>query len=157
MRMWREQTGDTIVEVLITIAITAGVLGGAYALVNRTLSNTRQAQEHAEALQIAREQVELIAVLARGENEQLTNTSRRFHCIDSEGKLHDLSTSVTTLPAPESDYPAACRLAGDVNYRVAFVYSPPQKSFNVFVNWPSITGDGEDQVNLVYKALDYDT
>jgi type II secretory pathway pseudopilin PulG len=151
MRLSRKQAGDTIVEVLIAMAVAAGVLGGAYAVVNRTLQNARQAQEHSEALQIARSQVERIGALARSNPGALFSVVNTFHCIDSAGTLQPL-TGTSTLPADESIYPAGCKNLGSVDYRTAFRYDSAQHLFRVYVNWPSVTGNGDDGINLSYKA-----
>lgn len=56
--VFRAQGGDTIVEVLISIAILGTVLAGAYVTSNRSLLAERTAQEHTEALTLAESQVE---------------------------------------------------------------------------------------------------
>ena len=47
------QAGDTIVEVMIVLAVLGLAIGIAYAAANRSLENARQAQENAEAVQLA--------------------------------------------------------------------------------------------------------
>ncbi len=52
------QRGDTIIEVLLSIAILSVILVGAYVSVNTSTLTLRDSQEHAEALTIAQSQVE---------------------------------------------------------------------------------------------------
>lgn len=52
--------GDTIVEVLIAIAVVSLVLAGSYASTRRSANATRTAQEQGEALKFAESQVEQI-------------------------------------------------------------------------------------------------
>src|SRR5690606_3729104 len=52
--------GDTIVEVMVVLAILGLALSISYATANRSLIQTRQAQENAEATEIARGQVEAL-------------------------------------------------------------------------------------------------
>jgi prepilin-type N-terminal cleavage/methylation domain-containing protein len=52
------QKGDTLVEVLISIAVVATVLGAAYATVNRSFKLGRQSQDRGEALRLLETQVE---------------------------------------------------------------------------------------------------
>jgi len=59
-----KQRGDTIVEVLIAIAIVSLVLAGAYVTTNRSLLATRSAQERSNALKNAEAQIEQIKGLA---------------------------------------------------------------------------------------------
>jgi type II secretory pathway pseudopilin PulG len=56
----RTDRGDTIVEVLISLAVIATLIAGAF-VVSRTSSvNVRTSQEHAEALQLLQGQVEML-------------------------------------------------------------------------------------------------
>lgn len=54
------ERGDTIVEVLISIAVISLILGGAYVATNRSLQATRDAQEHGDALKLVESQIEQI-------------------------------------------------------------------------------------------------
>lgn len=157
MSRFREQAGDTIVEVLIAIAVVSAVLGSAYVVVNRTLDNALQAQEHTEALKVAEAQLEqLKAATAANASSDVFDTSNRVHCFDSAGNLVEFPV-VNTLPQDPSTYPAAC-ISGSVNYRTGIVYEegfnstdPLDDVFKIYVNWPGPTG-GQDQVSLVYKV-----
>ena len=46
--MRSRQRGDTIVEVLIAIAVIGAVLGGAYVVVNNSANNNQAAQERSQ-------------------------------------------------------------------------------------------------------------
>ncbi len=63
-RQKRKSAGDTIVEVLIAIAVISFVLAGAYSISIRSTGGVRDAQEHSEALKVASTQVEWL----RGHN-----------------------------------------------------------------------------------------
>lgn len=63
------QAGDTIVEVLICMAIVSAGLSAAYAISRNSLSRVREAQEHGEALKLAEQQIERLKQLVA------TNTS----------------------------------------------------------------------------------
>lgn len=52
------QRGDTIVEVLIAIAVISLILGGAYVTTNTSLRATRSAQERGNALKLVESQLE---------------------------------------------------------------------------------------------------
>lgn len=62
------QRGDTIVEVLISIAIVSMILGGAYVMTNRSLQATRGAQERSNALKVVEAQLEMLKSVAGGAN-----------------------------------------------------------------------------------------
>lgn len=154
----KDVRGDTIVEVLISIAVASAVLGGAYAVVNRTLQNSQQAQEHSEALNMAEGQLEQLKKIAETDNSVFSTS--RVHCIGiNDGALHQLS--VHSLPQPDaSAYPTACKTdtATGPGYRVAFQFddkataSPYDDEFTVHVDWPSVTGNGDDHVTLLYRV-----
>jgi type II secretory pathway pseudopilin PulG len=73
-----QERGDTIVEVLISIAVVSLVLGGAYVTTNTSLRSTRAAQEQGDALK-----------LVEGQLEQI------------KGYLNDGTRSVTSMPTSD--------------------------------------------------------
>lgn len=58
------QRGDTIVEVLISVAVISLVLASAYAISNRNTSTTQDTQEHSQAQQIVQRQIESLRALS---------------------------------------------------------------------------------------------
>src|SRR5262245_14367511 len=72
------QRGDTIVEVLIAIAVAGVVLAGAYVTSNRSLAATRAAQERSNALKLAEAQMEKIKSLAISNPTALFAVSSAF-------------------------------------------------------------------------------
>lgn len=62
MSKWRPrlQRGDTIIEVMLVVAILGLAFALAYATANAAVIKTRNAQEHAEALQYLNSQLELL-------------------------------------------------------------------------------------------------
>ena len=67
--------GDTIVEVLIAIAVVSLVLGGAFTSTRRSSNTTRTAQEQGEALKLAESQVEQIKIALDNDPPSLVNMS----------------------------------------------------------------------------------
>ena len=59
-RTYLKEKGDTIVEVLIAIAVVSSVLGIAYSIMNRNTLTVRDNQERSEASKIAQGQLELL-------------------------------------------------------------------------------------------------
>lgn len=162
MKWLRSQRGDTIVEVLIAITVVAAVLGASYTVVNRTMVNSRQAQEHAEALQVANKQIEFLSTLTSDPvtANGLYDGAPRYMCINpTTGAVVDQNLSSPS--DAEESYAPACRNLGSVNYRVAVEclngtaqcagVAAGNKHFKVYVTWPSVTGNGNDQVTLVYR------
>lgn len=160
MSLFRKQAGDTIVEVLIAMTVVAAVLGASYTIVNRTLANARQAQEHSEALQIANKQVEyLTTLMASGDVSDLIDGTPTLNCADkNSGAL--VPQNGLGNPSQLNKYDARCVSDGSVQYFTSFKYdtNPADanngsvKFFRVYVTWPSVTGHGNDQVTLAYRA-----
>lgn len=159
MKRLPKQAGDTIIEVLIAMTVAAGVLGASYTVVSRTMANARQAQEHTEALQVANKQIEFIATLAASTSaNDLYNSPVRYKCADKDtGGLVRQPQLQRQYLGYQDKYENGCISDSPVQYLTAFEYvidagNPNVKFFRVYVTWPSVTGDGNDQVSLVYKA-----
>jgi prepilin-type N-terminal cleavage/methylation domain-containing protein len=61
--------GDTIVEVLIAIAIVSSVLAGAFTVSQKSTLAVRDSQERGEVLQILQGQVEQVRALALDQSD----------------------------------------------------------------------------------------
>lgn len=154
MNLLRKQAGDTIVEVLIAMTVAAGVLGSSYTVVNRTMANAQQAQEHSEALEIANKQVEYIAALASSPSAASLMTGHPYKCVDKNSGLPVNQIQINSLAdiPISAKYMAACISDGSIQYLTAINYNAPTKLFTVYVTWANAIGSGNDQVKLVYKA-----
>ncbi len=67
------QRGDTIVEVMVVLAVLGLAMGISYATANRSLKNTRQAQENSEATALVKAQIEQLRSLASTEQPGTDN------------------------------------------------------------------------------------
>lgn len=151
------QKGDTIVEVLIAMAVLSLVLAGAYASARRSLNATIQANEHSTALKIAEEQQEKLKYLST----ITTSGSGIYHpsyastasfCVDGSLALQP-ATSSPTAAASATDlsvYTNPCkRDIGQVYYMA--IGRDGSNVFTIYVRWHNIHGKGQDQVTLSYK------
>ena len=139
--------GDTIIEVMIVVAIIGLAMSIAYATVSRSLQSARQAQENAEATSLAQAQIEQLRGLSPKHTDPALTIFRptRF-CIKSDGK-----PSTATMPTSHSDidnYPAEC--SSDI-YRISIDYEAMYSTFTVRVVWEDVYGEGIDTVTMVYK------
>lgn len=152
----RSERGDTIVEVLIAIAVASSVLGVAYATMNRNLIIMRNNQERTEATKIAQAQIEslksrLETPSGRAEIEPLGNDDP--FCINiGTGVIDYLSVSV---PGPNLDTddlsPAAYESCISSFYRyVVRRDTPAGETFTITVRWESF-GSGRGQVIMTYR------
>lgn len=147
-----KERGDTIVEVLIAVAIVSLVVGGAYGVTTRNLANTRQAQEHSEASKLAQQQIEQLRVLALSATSAQPPFSYvgQSYCIDSTTGQPSTTFARPAISAPDSDYASVCRNLGSSNYRVYIIES--SQVFQVNVSWVGPSGK-QQQLNLYYKAF----
>lgn len=151
------QRGDTIVEVMIVLAVLGSALGISYSTANKSLLNARQAQESAEAAKLAQSQVESLYILAAVTNDTdpnyIFNDGETF-CV-SAGNLVKFPGSVTPASVQrdldyDADYPAACKSA-DGLYHYSVKFTGADHKFNIVVVWDDVMGEGRDTVNLSYR------
>ena len=151
MRSWNAQRGDTIVEVLIAIAVASSVLAVIYSTMNRNLLITRDTQERAEATKIVQGQMELLK--AHVDNGDVTVNNGTF-CLDASSPTAVAGftgTPTNTLPEDFSHYPANCKGKGLSGlYNIAVVAN--SGLYKIYVRWDNVQGTGtQDQVVMVYK------
>lgn len=141
LRTDRNQRGDTIVEVIIAIAVISSVLAGAFYLTNHSTRAVRDAEEHAQALQLLQGQVEQLR--AQAPDNRWTDLPAHF-CFSSSGAITPLASSTTygckagTYYNFVIDRPAAAPPAGQ------------NALFKVKVQWDSIL-DAKGNESLLYK------
>jgi type II secretory pathway pseudopilin PulG len=135
LKMFKNQRGDTIVEVLIAIAVVSSILGTAYAIVSRNSRSFQQVNERTEALKIAESQLESIRSFASGPptaDQVIVFADNTPFCINGGAK-----TSMSQ-----------CVI--DSRYNVEVIKPAGDTLYQVDVRWDSLTG-GQDQVGLRYR------
>ena len=136
----RWNRGDTILEVLIAIAVVSSILGSVFVLANRTAQNSRQAQEHQEALKYASSQIELL-------NEYL----RQSGGDRPTGSSFCMQQAVLAPLDYTGEAPAQCQYDnGAYDYSFKVSYDATNKVYIVTVTWPGATGS-VDSVALAYR------
>ena len=152
------QAGDTLVEVILAVAIISSVLTGAFLVSQRSALAVRNSQEQGEALQILQGQVELVRALALDEQD----TTMRNGIYESGDFCIDPSNPDTRVDQDElselfpiendvfSLYEAECRDLQDL-YNVRIVYDSSRKVFNFYARWYAI-GGSKKQVQLSYRV-----
>src|SRR3989344_3190782 len=115
--------GDTIVEVLIALAVLGLVLAGAYVSSNRSLGDSRDAQERGEALKIIESQAEQIKTMAKSNPNSLFSaaTSSNIFCIDASGNIQNSKSPsqappMSSLSSDNFSYTASCTVSTGVSY-----------------------------------------
>jgi len=128
------QRGDTIVEVLICIAIISLVLGGAFATTSKSLASTRDSQERSDGLKLVESQLEQIKELANNTTgaQQLFATTGTF-CISG----YTITQAIGN----------ACRMKADGSaptsepiYTIAITRDAATDTFTIRNTWTSTRG-----------------
>ena len=111
--------GDTIVEVLVVLAVLGLAIGTSFAIANHSLKDARDAQEHSEAVELVQQQIEDLrlvssnsAIYTQPGNFCITNPSTPTFAVPNpslgtgdpciENSLYHISISYTPPPSPNS-------------------------------------------------------
>lgn len=136
-----DERGDTILEVLIAIAVVSSILASVFVLANRTSLNSRQAQEHQEALKYASSQIELL-------NEYLKHTEGTH----PTGNSFCMQQTALQPLDYVGNAPSACQVNnGAYQYSLKISYDSANNVYTATVTWPSATS-GTDSISLTYRA-----
>lgn len=88
------QRGDTIVEVLIAIAVVTGVLATSYAIVNYNSRSYQTGSERVEALKVAEQQIEKLRAGTVPVNQSNIGPANRYSVtVTNSGVLYDIQVS----------------------------------------------------------------
>lgn len=142
------ERGDTIIEVLVAIAIVAAVLGSVFVTMNRGTYNARQSQEHEEALKYAESQVELLGTYLADHNQSAIALGSKFCFNRSTFALRQMSALVNE--ADYGNFVADCVIDGTgFDYHMS-IWHKQQDTYYAYVTWDGPTG-AKEQVSLVYR------
>lgn len=153
--------GDTILEVLISVAILSLILTSSFALTNRSSIANRQAAERGEATKIAQAEVEELKYYLSIPNSTLPANGTYF-CIDRSNPVVPAIVNLAgmTSGAVETNYNSVdnrCKSGTDLRY-VSIIYRSPasaneeiSNTYFAYVRWDSVSGRGADRVDLVHR------
>lgn len=130
--------GDTLVEVMLAIAVVGAILAGAYVSSSGSLAGTRQSQERGEALQLVQSQLEYLKAASRNGNSPVYTMSNDF-CF-AGGSLN-----------PQA---APCFEGPDSRYRLSITRNTAGDThdFTASASWDP-AGSGEQQnVDISYRV-----
>ena len=143
------QRGDTIVEVLISIAVISLILGGAYVATNKSLLGTRAAQERGDALKLVESQVESIKSIAAGNNADSvfgSGTPANFCVINN-------TTVVAATNAGCKVDASGAATTGEPAYNIS-ISRTGGNTFTVTNTWAAIENKGNDRVTMTYRIYE---
>ncbi|HVC36672.1 MAG TPA: type II secretion system protein [Candidatus Dormibacteraeota bacterium] len=153
------QTGDTIIEVLIVLAILGLSFGISYATANKGLLASRSAEEHSEALQLIDAQVELLRQASSNSATNVFLSGGSFCMISANPPTPTYPvTALFAVPAVAdndslTEYPPAC-VQGLYHESIQYYPNPPSGSqdvFTLYIRWTGLGGTNIQQEELTYK------
>src|SRR4030095_15717644 len=127
--------GDTIVEVLLAVAIVSTVLAGAYVATSRSLANSRQAQERSEAAKFVEGQLEKLKTAFA--TDPTAFAAPGAFCMDD-------------TPAPIPAGSAACTQGG----RYVLSIERAGNNFTARAVWDKFGGGPQEEVRIVYRLYE---
>jgi prepilin-type N-terminal cleavage/methylation domain-containing protein len=161
----RKQRGDTIVEVLVAVAIISSVLGLAYATMNRNLQSIRDNQERTEASKLAQGQIELLknAWETKSARKDIKDRDERGFCVylDNSNKLK-IRNLGNDLPNDDvqdddfDDYHDDCKSENRIyNIGVKKVTGvSSDTTYRIYVRYFKVGSDSRHDIKFVYRLAD---
>jgi prepilin-type N-terminal cleavage/methylation domain-containing protein len=135
LNLVKNQSGDTIVEVLIAIVVVSMVLVAAYVTTTRSVNGIQDTEEHSEALQLAQTQLEFL--------HNATALPASNECFSNSGTI----TSGTNCLVNSSGTPTSGQPQFKINITQENLYT-----YLVAVTWASISEGGvTNNVSLYYQ------
>lgn len=144
------ERGDTIVEVLIAIAVVSMVLGGAYVTTNRSLQASRSAQEQGVAIKLVEGQLEGLKALA-DQPGGLATAPATFCILSSGGKPAPVSVSGPGNPCSLNNQGVTASATDQPAYKIA-ITELTTDNFQITANWYDVSGNQNDGIQMNYRV-----
>lgn len=153
--------GDTIVEVLIVLAVLGLAMSVSYATANRGLQKSRTAQEHSQALGLMNSQIELLRSTFAKQNGAAIEAQAATgpFCLSVTGGdvvttaipntgPNAFNENIALDPLTAAEYQGACRQEN--LYHISIV-GRGGGVYDVRVRWEGLGQQGRQQTELTYK------
>jgi type II secretory pathway pseudopilin PulG len=157
MKFLRNQRGDTILEVLIAVAVLSLVLSISFSLSNRSTQGNRQAQERSEAAKITESQIELLKTyISKSSTPVLPSAGSKF-CMKADGSgTVTISGAITpnaqddTFNAFSDPTVAACN-TGEYFHTYIERDAGSTDTYTAHTRWYKVAGRGIDEATMVHR------
>lgn len=142
MKIFNKQKGETIVEVLISIAVIGAAVGGAFAIANRSNITVQASKERYQAQLAANGQADLLKIYTSSQANPTPAMPESFCMI-----------SIAPVPTTNPQC-SAFAFNGGVNYSISIRLADNGPDIdNVYVitvSWDSLINPSGDKVDLIY-------
>ncbi|HSX35895.1 MAG TPA: hypothetical protein VLH84_03090 [Patescibacteria group bacterium] len=145
------ERGDTIVEVLIAVAIASLILGGAYVVSNTSLNATRAAQERGIALKLGQSQMEQLKSVVQNSvtsPQVFGSGAPAVFCITGGTTVVDFTTNLSQCQVDSSGTPVPASVQPQFTLKVTHTGS----QFTLLETWPDVSGKQTDHLQLDYRV-----
>ncbi|HSW79190.1 MAG TPA: prepilin-type N-terminal cleavage/methylation domain-containing protein [Candidatus Saccharimonadales bacterium] len=149
------QTGDTLVEVLISLAIISTVLGGAFVVTRNSKLGVRNSQEHTIAIKLIENQIEQMRSDASNGGALFTvgATFCMYNELPALPGSGNCNVDSSGTPVPASTQPSYALRVTDCNTAGCPDYIAGSHLFSVTVKWAQING-GTAQETMAYRLYE---
>jgi type II secretory pathway pseudopilin PulG len=156
-------TGDTIVEVMVVLAILGLAISISFATANRSLLDTSQAEENSQATEYAETQIEDLRYLAptsssadpsQNPTTNIFNPTTAF-CITNPTAASPITTIVSNCDFGTQKYQVLvynCDGYSGGGNDPCTAASHDSDTFIVQAIWPDALGQGSDSATLSYRV-----
>lgn len=156
--IWSKQRGDTIIEVLIAVAVLGAILGGSFAVASRSLNVSQQAQERSEATKVIESQLELLRFNSATVVAGSYPTGFCFNQAVNPPSIQPLNTTPPTSAGSDglstSTYTAICQrnTGGGATYNIGIFKQAggAGNTFTIQVRWFKVGGNGVEEAKIAY-------
>jgi prepilin-type N-terminal cleavage/methylation domain-containing protein len=146
------QRGDTIIEVLIAMAVISLVLGGAFATTRRSQTGVLDSQEHATALKLIESQLEQLRSNASSASPAVFSGTATFCMAGGSVVSSSAAMPAASCVQDSSGNPAAAN--AEPGYTLLVARSNSINSgyvFNVQATWDEVSGTGRGSESMTYR------
>jgi prepilin-type N-terminal cleavage/methylation domain-containing protein len=172
------QRGDTIIEVMVVLAILSMAFGISYATANKGLNQSLNGEDHSEAVGIIDNQIEELRIAILDHPTGFPPAYGQYFCMTGNTTSYDITTvppsSTTDSENAYSEYGSSCTFDNyyhvsisqvNVTNSTTYSYKTPvptyciagqqnscsEYSFTFVVRWDGAGGLGPQQESLTYR------
>jgi len=144
------QTGDTIVEVMMAVVILSGILGGTFAISNKSQKTTQANHERYQAQLYANQQAEWIKQASADQRDSFIAkfTGDQTFCMNGTTVILNEASDVN-CNNKDGRYKIVITASKDCKYIKSPCVKDTYDNYFITVSWDSLAG-GTDTVGLAY-------
>lgn len=144
-KIFKNQKGDTIIEVLLSMSILSLILVISYGLSNRDNQYIQQSQERSEAQSLSEQQLELLKNYLKPTTDW---NGSGYKCFDNNDPPQPTS-NVNNCNKGIQELDSHGNLTG--RYNVTIAYDSSTHTYTVHTQWSSFTSINPETLSLSYK------